>query len=107
MARDQRSPKREARGHKRSRQAIGIRAVLHAHGTRRRVQILDYSRRGLRLGHTSGIALDEHVTVELGSGLRLPMRVVYVSEDSTALRFLGTIAPGLTVMRALDAAARG
>jgi len=35
------------------------------------------------------------------------MRVVYVSEDSTALRFLGTIAPGLTVMRALDAAARG
>ena len=80
--------------------------MLHAHGTRRRVEIIDYSQHGLGLEGASGIELQERVTVELRSGLRLPMTVLWVKATSTGLRFLGPIAPGHTVMCSLDEAAR-
>jgi hypothetical protein len=101
------SPERATYRSKRARCSTNIRAVLHVRGARRqRVLILDYSPHGLQLEHSSGIALDDHVTVELGSGLRIPMRVAWVSGSSVALRFLGQIEPGHTAMHALDEAVR-
>ena len=82
-----------------------IKATLHARGSRRRIDIVDYSPRGLELERTSDIEPYERVTVELPSGLRLPMMVLWVEAVSTGLRFLGSIEPGHMVMRSLDEAA--
>jgi hypothetical protein len=81
----------------------------HAARSRRahRIDIVDYSPYGPRLERASGIEPDERVTVQLRSGLRLPMRVVWVVGSTAALRFLGPIAPGHNAMRSLDEAARG
>jgi hypothetical protein len=76
--------------------------MLHAHGTGRRVEIIDYSQHGLGLEGASGIELGERVTVELRWGLRLPMMVLWVKGSHAGLRFLGPIAPGHTVMRSLE-----
>jgi hypothetical protein len=97
------SSERAAQGFKLSRHSVGIRAILHARGAReQRIQIVEYSSHGLRLKHASGIEPDDHVTIKLGSGLRLPMRVVWVSGSSAAVRFLALIEPDHAVMRELD-----
>jgi hypothetical protein len=46
------------------------------------------------------------VTIELPCGLRLPMMVLWVEKDRAGLGFLGPIAPGHTVMRSLEEAAK-
>ena len=86
--------------------AVRISAFLHAHGTRRPTQIIDYSQHGLELERAAGIAPQERVTVELLSGFRLPMMVLWVKGDSAGLRFLGPIALGHAVMSSLNEAAR-
>jgi hypothetical protein len=106
MAQNQGSPERHARGPRRPRRPVRIKATLHAHGTRRRVEITDYSQHGVRLERASGIEPQERVTVELPSGLRVPMMVLWVGASSAGLRFLGPITHGHTVMRSLDEAAR-
>jgi hypothetical protein len=88
------------------RPTVRISAVLHAHGMHRRIEITEYSEQGLSLRRVSGIELDERVTVELQSGQRLPLRVIWAKGDQADVRFLGPIAPGHTVMRWLDQAAR-
>jgi len=87
------------------RHAVRVRAVLHAHGKHRRIDIIDYSQHGFKLQRVSGIEPDERVTVELPSGQRLPMIVLWVKEGRAGVRFLGPIAPGHTVMRWLDQSA--
>jgi hypothetical protein len=77
-----------------------------ARGSRRRIDIVDYSLQRLELERTSDIEPYERVTVELPSGLRLPMMVLWVKAGSAGLRFLGPIAPGHMVIRSLDEAAR-
>jgi hypothetical protein len=79
---------------------------LDAGGKRSLIEITSYSQHGLSLDRAAGIEPDERVTVELLSGLRLPMRVVWMRDGEAGLRFLGPIAPGQTVMRLLDRAAR-
>jgi hypothetical protein len=54
----------------------------------------------------SGIEPHERVTVELPSGQRLPMLVLWVKEDTAGVRFLGPIAPGHTVNTSSRTAAR-
>jgi hypothetical protein len=97
---------RDARKPRPSRHAIRIRALLETGRKRRLVEITNYSQHGLSLDRAAGIEPDERVTVELLSGLRLPMRVVWMRDGEAGLRFLGPIAPGQTVMRLLDQAAR-
>jgi hypothetical protein len=86
--------------------AIRIRALLDAGGERRVIEITHYSQYGLRLHRVAGIGPDARVIVELRSGHRLPMRVAWVRDGNASLRFVGPIAPGHTVMRLLDQAAR-
>src|SRR4029077_6611389 len=81
-------------------------AVLDAGGKRSLIDITGYSQHGLSLDRAAGVEPDERVTVELLSGLRLPMRVVWMRDGEAGLRFIGPIAPGQTVMRLLDQAAR-
>jgi hypothetical protein len=88
------------------RPALHIKAFLDDHRGRRRVLITDYSQYGLSLLRVAGVELDERVTVELRSGDRLPMRVVWVKGAEAGVRFLGPIVPGHPVMRLLDEAAR-
>ena len=52
---------------------------------------------GLGLEGELSIELQERVTVELPSGLRLPMLVLWVKANSAGLRFLGPIAHGHAV----------
>jgi hypothetical protein len=88
------------------RQPVRLKATLHAYGGSRRVEIVDYSPHGLGLERVSGIQPQERVTVELPAGLRLPMMVLWVEDGRAGLRFLGPIAPGHTVVRSLEEAAR-
>ena len=90
----------------RPRYAVRISALLRAGGRRRSIEITNYSVHGLRLDRAAGIELDERVTIELRSGQRLPMRVVWIKGDEAGVRFLATIAPEHPVMRWLDEAAR-
>jgi hypothetical protein len=83
-----------------------IKAFLEDHHGRRHVLITDYSRYGLNLERAAGVDLDERVTVELLSGERLPMRVVWVRGSEAGLNFLGPIASGHPVMHVLDEAAK-
>jgi hypothetical protein len=87
------------------RHPVYVRAILQAHGTCHRIHIVDYSQHGFRLERVSGIEPQQRVTVELPSGQRLPMLVLWVKEDRAGVRFLGPIAPGHTVMRWLDQSA--
>ena len=93
------------RGRRSPRHAVRVRAVLHAHGTCRHIDIIDYSQHGFKLERVSGIEPHERVTVELPSGQRLPMIVLWIKEGRAGVRFLGPIAPGHTVMRWLDQSA--
>jgi hypothetical protein len=88
------------------RPALRIKAFLEDHRGRRRVLITDYSQYGLSLGRVAGVELDERVTVELRSGDRLPMRVVWVRGAEAGVRFLGPIVSGHPLMRLLDEAAK-
>ena len=86
--------------------AVRIRAFLRAGGRRRSIEITNYSVHGLSLDRAAGIELDERVTIELRSGQRLPMRVVWIKGGEAGVRFLAAIAPDHTVMHSLDEAAR-
>jgi PilZ domain-containing protein len=88
------------------RQPVRMKATLHAYSGSHRVEIIDYSPHGLGLERVSGIQPQERLTVELPSGLRLPMMVLWLEDGRAGLRFLGPIAPGHTVMRLLEEAAR-
>jgi hypothetical protein len=54
----------------------------------------------------AGVELDERVTVELRSGERLPMRVVWVRGSEAGVRFLGPVVLGHPVMRFLGEATK-
>ena len=86
--------------------AVRISALLRAGGRRRSIEITNYSVHGLRLDRAAGIELDERVTIELRSGQRLPMRVVWIKGGEAGVRFLAAIAPEHPVMHSLDEAAR-
>jgi hypothetical protein len=85
---------------------LRIKALLHAGGERRLIEITNYSRQGLSLKGAAGIELGERVTVELLSGQRLPVMAVWVQDGRANARFLGPLASGHTVMRWLREAAR-
>jgi hypothetical protein len=75
-------------------------------GRRRSIEITNYSVEGLSVDRAAGIELDERVTIELRSGERLPMRVVWIKGGEAGVRFLAAIAREHTVMRSLDKAAK-
>ena len=106
MAHDEGSTRRDVRKPRQPRHAVRVRAVLHAHGKCRRIDIIDYSQHGFKLDRASGIGPHERVTVELPSGHRLPMRVVWIKGGEAGVRFLAAIAPEHPVMHSLDEAAR-
>jgi hypothetical protein len=88
------------------RHAVRVSAFLRAGGRRRSIEITNYSVEGLSVDRAAGIELDERVTIELRSGERLPMRVVWIKGGEAGVRFLAAIAREHTVMRSLDKAAK-
>jgi hypothetical protein len=106
MAQNQGPPEQDAREPRQPRHSVRIKALLDAHGTCHSIEIIDYSRHGFKLERAFGIDPGQRVTVELRSGLRLPMIVLWVERGQAGVRFLGPIAPGHTVMRSLEQAAR-
>ena len=63
---------------------------------------MDYSRGGLRIDRAFEVAVGEHVTVELLSGHRIPVEVVWAVGAQIGVRFLGPIQPGHPAMVALE-----
>jgi hypothetical protein len=90
----------------RSAQPVHINAYLEGDRGRQRILIIECSQLGLILDRTSGLELNEPVTVELRSGQRLPMRVIWVRGSQAGVRFLGPIAPAHPVLQLLEAAAK-
>ena len=89
------------------RRPVRIPALLDRHdGLSRTVVIVDYSRGGLHIDRAFGIAVGEHVTVELLSGHRLPVEVMWAVSTQIGVKFLGPIPPGHPAMVALDGAAK-
>ena len=88
------------------RRPVHITALLDRHGLTPRVVIVDYSRGGLRIDSPFGVAIGEHVTVELLSGHRLPVEVIWAISTQIGVRFLGPIQPGHPAMLALEEAAK-
>jgi len=77
------------------RRPVRIPALLDRHdGLSRSVVIVDYSQGGLRIDSPFGVATGEHVTVELLSGHRLPVEVIWAISTQIGGRFLGPIQPG-------------
>ena len=85
---------------------VHINAFLHVRGGRCRIEITHYSQHGLSFDRATGVELDERVTVELGSGRRLPMRVAWVKGTAAGVRFLGPIVSERAVTRWLDEAVK-
>jgi hypothetical protein len=106
MAHDQGPTSHDASDVRQRRHAVRVSAFLRAGGRRRSIEITDYSVDGLSLDRAAGIELDQRVTIELRSGERLPMRVVWIKGGEAGVRFLAAIAREHTVMRSLDRAAR-
>jgi hypothetical protein len=52
-----------------------------------------------------GVAIGEHVTVELLSGHRFPVEVIWAISTQIGVRFLGPIQPGHPALMALEKAA--
>jgi hypothetical protein len=88
------------------RRPLHITALLDRHGLTPRVVIVDYSRGGLRIDRAFEVAVGEHVTVELLSGHRIPVEVVWAVGAQIGVRFLGPIQPGHPAMVALEEAAK-
>jgi hypothetical protein len=89
-----------------SAQPVHINAYLEGDRGRQRILISECSQLGLILDRISGLALNERVTVELRSGQRLPMRVIWARGSQAGVRFLGPIAPEHPVLQLLEAAAK-
>jgi hypothetical protein len=90
----------------RSPQPVHIGAYLEDRRGRHRILVTAYSPLGLILDRTSGLELDERVTVQLRSGDRLPTRVVWVRRAKAGVRFLGSITRGHPVPELLEEAAK-
>jgi hypothetical protein len=90
----------------RSAHPVHINAYLEGDRGRQRVLIIECSHLGLILDRTSSLKLNEPITVELRSGQRLPMRVIWVRGSQAGVRFLGPIAPEHPVLQLLEAAAK-
>jgi len=88
------------------RQPVHIAALLHCHRLCRSAVIADYSQDGLRLESTCAVAIGERATVELPSGHRLPVQVMWVAGAHMGVRFFGTIQAGHPAMLALREAIR-
>ena len=69
------------------RRRVHIVALLHCHRLVRTVVIADYSHNGLRLVSTFPAAIGERATVELLSGHRLPVQVMWVAGTHIGVRF--------------------
>ena len=67
---------------------------------------MDYSRGGLRIDRAFEVAVGEHVTVELLSGHRIPVEVVWAISTQIGVRFLGPIQPEHPAIMALEKAAK-
>jgi hypothetical protein len=82
------------------RRRVHIVALLHCHQLVRTVVIEDYSHYGLRLVSRFPAAIGERVTVELLSGHRLPVQVIWVAGTNIGVRFFGIQAghPGLLAL---------
>jgi hypothetical protein len=77
------------------RRPVRIPALLDRHdGLSRSVVVVDYLRGGLRIDSPFGVAIGEHVTVELLSGHRFPVEVIWAISTQIGVRFLGPIQPG-------------
>jgi hypothetical protein len=82
------------------RHAVRVSAFLRAGGRRRSIEITSYSVDGF--DRAAGIELDQRVIIELRSGERLPMRVVWIKGGEAGVCFLAAMAREHTVMRSLD-----
>jgi hypothetical protein len=83
-----------------------IKALLYAGAEPRFIEIKHYTRDGLTFNCARCIDPGKRVTIELLSGQRLPVRVVWVKDGEVDVRFLSPLASGHTVMRWLREAAR-
>jgi hypothetical protein len=88
------------------RRRVHILALLHCHRLSRTVVIADYSHDGLLLKSRFDAAIGERATVELLSGHRLPVQVMWVAGTHIGVRFYGKLQAGNPGMIALWEAIR-
>jgi ferric-dicitrate binding protein FerR (iron transport regulator) len=89
-----------------ARRRVHIVALFHCHRLSRSVVIADYSVDGLRLVSTFAAAIGERATVELSSGHRLPVQVMWVAGAHIGVRFFGRVQSEDPAMLALCEAVR-
>src|SRR6476469_5884885 len=88
------------------RRRVHILALLHCHRLSRTVVIADYSHDGLLLKSPFAAAIGERATVELLSGHRLPVQVMWVAGSHIGVRFFEKMQAGHPAMLALREAVR-
>ena len=88
------------------RRRVHIVALLHCHRLSRTVVIADYSHNGLRLVTTFAATIGERATVELLSGHRLPVQVMWVAGNHIGVRFFEKMQAGHPALLALWEAVR-
>ena len=75
------------------RRAARIRVLLHCHGRFQTARIVDFSLGGLQLDGCFGLAVTDHVAVELLSGQRLEGKVVWAVAGRIGVKFNHPLAP--------------
>jgi PilZ domain len=88
------------------RRRVHIVALLHCHRLSRTVVIADCSHNGLRLVTTFAATIGERATVELLSGHRLPVQVMWVAGSHIGVRFFEKMQAGHPAMLAIREAVR-
>jgi hypothetical protein len=88
------------------RRRVHIVALLHCHRLSRTAVIADYSLNGLRLVTTFAATIGERATVELLSGHRLPVQVMWVAGTHIGVRFFEKMQAGHPALLALWEAVR-
>src|SRR5262245_48999074 len=73
------------------RQPVHIATLLRCHRLCRRAVIVDYSLGGLRIDSNLAVAIGERATVELPSGYRLAVQIVWVAGGHIGARFFGAM----------------
>src|SRR5262245_9354385 len=89
-----------------TRQQVNIAAILRCHRLRRRAIIVDFSLGGLHIDSSIAVVIGERATVELSSGDRLPVQVIWVAGGHFGVRFLVAMTEDHPANLALREAAR-
>ena len=87
------------------RRAARIRVLLYCHGRFQTARIVDFSLGGLQLDGCFGVAVTDHVAVELLSGQRLEGKAVWAVAGRVGVKFNHPLTPDDPVVALLSRAA--